>query len=395
MRYWLIFLVILVVLWFAPVMAQGETALPASDQPTTVVIPDAVQPTTDATTPVTAVNPTTPVVSEELEGMKIEEPKEVPSGFGLWWKGLKEQVSIGLTFNPVKKAEKQLQFAEERMRLAELMAQKSEDQKVQARIHRVIGQAQKMMEKVEARRERLLEQKNEEGQRLLRNIATHQIRREAVMDRIEEKLPEGAVEKFDELREKAAAQERRLLNAINNENAPAETREHLQAVKDRIEAHAEEVKQYRERRAELMQEFKAGDETVKEQAKEQIKELRQDRVEMLGDRREERLENKQGLKQEIKQEKLENKLEKIKNGEAVKPLPVNKPGAVIKLKALKQELKNEFKEESAGIKKEIKDDGENENEGVKKIKPEIIKPVLQNQPAPVGGAVDTTVNSQL
>ena len=126
--------------------------------------------------------------------MEIEEPTKVPSGFGLWWQGLKEQVSIAMTFNPVKKAEKQLQFAEERMRLAELMAQKSEDQKVQARIHRVIGEAQKMMEKVEARRERLLEQKDGQAQRLLRNLATHEIRREAVMDKIEEKLPEGAVE---------------------------------------------------------------------------------------------------------------------------------------------------------------------------------------------------------
>ncbi|MBI4992898.1 MAG: hypothetical protein HZC26_02040, partial [Candidatus Magasanikbacteria bacterium] len=329
MRYWLIFSLMLAVLWFAPVMAQGETALPASDQSAAATVPDAVQPTTDAATPAAAVNPTTPIVSEELEGMEIEEPKEVPSGFGLWWKGVKEKVSIGLTFNPVKKAEKQLQFAEERMRLAELMAQKSKDQKVQARIYRVIGQAQEMMEKVEARRERLLQQKDEQGVRLLRNIATHQIRREAVMDKIEEKLPEGAVEKFDELREKAVAQERRLLNAINNENAPAEVREHLQAVKDRIETHAEEIKLFRERRVELMDEFKAGDDAVKEQAKEEMKELRQDRVEMLKDRREERVENRQ----EFKKEKLENKLENIKEGGAIKPSLENKPGAIIKLKA--------------------------------------------------------------
>lgn len=332
-------------LGFTPVMAQGEAALPASDQSATAVVLDAVQPATDTPAPATTVNPT---AVEELEGMKIAEPTKVPSGFGLWWQGLKEQVSIGLTFNPVKKAEKQLQFAEERMRLAELMAQKSEDQKVQARIHRVIGQAQKMMEKVEARRERFLEQKDEQAQRLLRNIATHEIRREAVMDKIEEKLPERAVEKFDKLRDRASNQGRRLLNAINNENAPAETREHLQAIKGRIEAHAEEIKSFRERRVELMEQAKAGGEEVKTEVKEQLKELRQDRLEKMQERREERKDERV----ENKQEKLENKLEDIKNGEAVKPLPANKPSAVIKMKALKQA-------------------------------------------APVGGAIDQTVNSQL
>ena len=95
------------------------------------------------------------------------------------------------------------------------------------------------------------------------------------MDKIEEKLPEEAVEKFEELREKANNQGRRLLNAINNENAPAETREHLQAIKDRIEAHAEEIKLFRERRAELMEQAKAGGEEVKTEVKSQLKELRE------------------------------------------------------------------------------------------------------------------------
>ena len=47
----------------------------------------------------------------------------------------------------------------------------------------------------------------------------------------------------------------------------------------------------------------------------------------------------QERREERKDERVENrqeKLEDIKNGEVVKPLPVNKPGAVIKLKALKQ-----------------------------------------------------------
>ncbi|MBI5222668.1 MAG: hypothetical protein HY980_04220 [Candidatus Magasanikbacteria bacterium] len=357
-KYLLVFALSLALFLAVPAWAQ-------SDEPAAVDDSDAASEALvtggDVAVEAVAVADVQPLAEEpELEGVELEQPTEVPSAFGLWWKGVKEKVSIGLTFNPVKKAEKQLQFAEERMRLAELMAQKAEDQKTQARIHRVIGQAQEMMEKVEARRDRLLQQNDERARRLLRNVATHQVRREVVMDKIEEKLPDEAVEKWEELRERAASQERRLLNAISNENVPAEVREHLEAVKNRIEAHAEEVRQYRERRLKLMEEFKAGDEA----ARERIKELQQNRVEALRERRlefeknkiEDRRERRLEVKQEIKQEELGNKLEKIKNGEAVKPLPANKPSAVIKLKELKQELK---------------------------------------QPAPVGGAIDQTVGSQL
>lgn len=360
------FTIVLALFWF----------LPAGAQTTEPPVDDADASISAEVQPVTAEE----VAEEpELEGVEIEEPKEVPSGMGLWWKGVKEKVKLATTVNPVKKAELQLKYAEERMRLAKLMAQKADDQKTQVRIHRMIGQAQEMMDKVEARRERLMQENNERGSRLLRNIATHQIRREAVMDKIEEKLPEGAVEKFDELRDKGMVQGRRLLNAINNENAPAETREHLQAIKDRIEAHAEEIKLFRERRVELMDKLKAGGEEVKTEVKEQLKELREERLDKMQERREER-----------KDERVENrqeKLEDIKNGEVVKPLPVNKPGAVIKMKALKQELKNEFKEENAGIKKELEENDD--------LKPVIVKPLIKNQLAPVGGAVDQTVNSQL
>lgn len=328
MRYWLSFFVILAVfLWFLPAQAQSDEPILAVDD---VVVSNALAEVLEVDASATV----EPAAEEpELEGVEIEEPKEVPSGLGLWWKGLKEKVSIGLTINPVKKAEKQLQYAEERMRLARLMAaRKAEDQKTQDRIHRMIGQAQEMMEKIEARRDRLAQlaqQNDERARRLLRNVATHQVRREVIMDKIEEKLPEEATEKWEELRERAANQERRLLNAINNENVPAEVREHLQAVKNRIEAHAAEVRQYRERRLELTEGFKGGDEGAKEQVKERLQELRQDRVETLRERR--------VNYEEKKQEKLERIEE---NAEAGKPTAVKKLEVINKVKDLKQKIKN-------------------------------------------------------
>lgn len=318
-KYLLFFALFLALFLAVPAWAQSDE--PAVGEDAAVVSADA---------DVTVSADVQPIAEEpELEGMVVEEPKEVPSGFGLWWKSLKEKVSIGLTINPVKKAEKQLQFAEERMRLAELMAQKAEDQKTQVRIHRMIGQAQEMMEKVEARRDRLVQQNDERARRLLRNIATHQVRREVIMDKIEEKLPGEAVEKWEELRDEVSQSGRRLINAINNENVPTEVREHLQAVKDRIEAHAEEIRQYRERRLKLMEQFKTGDEGAKEQVKEQLQELRQDRVDTLHERR------------VNYEEKKQERLEKIEeNAEAGKPTAVKKLEVINKVKDLKQKIKN-------------------------------------------------------
>src|SRR3989338_5543746 len=48
---------------------------------------------------------------QALEGVSVAEPTAIPSNFGLWWRGLREQVSLALTFDPVKKTEKSLLFA--------------------------------------------------------------------------------------------------------------------------------------------------------------------------------------------------------------------------------------------------------------------------------------------
>ena len=56
---------------------------------------------------------------EELEGVELENITKVPSGFGMWLRDWREKISIALTFDPVKKAEKQLIYAEERMAIAQ------------------------------------------------------------------------------------------------------------------------------------------------------------------------------------------------------------------------------------------------------------------------------------
>ena len=74
----------------------------------------------------------------QLEGITIQEPTKAPSRFGLFFRGIKEQVSLITTINPVKKAEKQLQFAEERMKIAEKIIASSDNAASQEKAAKMI-----------------------------------------------------------------------------------------------------------------------------------------------------------------------------------------------------------------------------------------------------------------
>ncbi|MBT3538594.1 hypothetical protein HOF40_03465 [Candidatus Parcubacteria bacterium] len=245
-------------------------------------------------------------VLDSEEVLVEEEITEVPSTFGLWWREVKERVITGLTFDPIQKAEKQLQHAKERMRIAELMSE-SEDESVQERAEKMIEKAQKFMSQVEEKREKWTDKSDEKVNRLREHLADFQLRREQVMDKIEDSIPEDKQERIQELRQKGLEQGTRLLNAINNENIPEPVREHLQNVKDRIEEHAEEVKLFRDEKHDLLEKAKDGD----EDAKEALKQLNQDRKEDLKERTAVIREKATGVADVIR-EKGKNAVERLK-----------------------------------------------------------------------------------
>ena len=278
----------------------------------------------------------TVVLEEEvLEGIEVEEITEVPSGFGLFWRGVRERVSLISTFDPVKKAEKQIKYAEERLRIADIIAEKSDNPKVQARAEQMVERANNLMAKVEEKKEKWVNNPKAKTRNLIKNIATHELRRERVMDRLEEKLPEDRLEKIREVREKALNRGERLLNAINNENVPERVREHLQNVKTRIEEHAEEVKAFREERKELQQQARGGD----EDAKAKLGELKEERKEAITERRESYKEKKVQLREDRAD---------------VKPKPINKAKVIqkraeIRKEVIDRELNNSDRQKREGI----------------------------------------------
>jgi len=218
-----------------------------------------------------------------------ETVEAAPSRFGLWWRNLRETAAIALTFNPVKKAERRIEYAAKRMEIAERIAGSSDNPKVQARAERAIKRAQKYMDKVEERKDRW---EGKKSGRLVKRIADNADKKERILERIENRLPENRRAKFRVLREKGLEKSRRLMNAIDNENIPEEVREHLQTVKNRIDARVKEVKGYNEERKNLRDRIKDGDEAAKKElkdlnsaARERVKEIRGNARDFIKDRR--------------------------------------------------------------------------------------------------------------
>jgi len=215
-----------------------------------------------------------------LEGEGVETPTKLPSTFGWLWRGLQEKFSIWTTFDSVKRAEKQLKFAEENIRIADLAAQQSSNDKAQVWAERAVARANGLMAKVEEQKSKWVNNKDKNIERLLKNIATHELNKERVLDKIEGKLPADKLDKVRQLRESGLEDSKRLLNAINNENVPENIRQHLIDTKNRIEEHLQEVKDFRNEKEELSKQAQKGD----PQAREVLEELGEERKALTQER---------------------------------------------------------------------------------------------------------------
>lgn len=215
-------------------------------------------------------------INSELQGIDIKKINEAPSNLSLWWRSIKENVSLWLTFDNEAKAEKLIRYAEERLIIAELMSQ-SDNEQVRQRYEAMITKANQFMEQLADKAPDWQNESGELANRLRLNIAAHQMNREAVMQRIEANLSDEQLERLDELKQQALTNGNRLINAINNPNLPEDIANQLQVVQTRIEAHLQAVGVYIQQRQQLQEQVKAGD----EQAKEQLQNLKQNRNQVM------------------------------------------------------------------------------------------------------------------
>lgn len=195
------------------------------------------------------------------------------TGWGLFLLGIKERLSLLTTFDPVAKAEKALKFAEERGKIAEELASKTDDAKAQERLDRMLKRSQELEDQVDKVKDKLTDNPDARAKLLLKNLLNFKEHKEEVFSKIEEKATPEQLEKLKSFRSQAEEKGKALINALQNAKLPEDIRAHLEEVKAKIEAQQQKVKEFQEEQKALLDRVKSGDES----AKEELKTLRDDR----------------------------------------------------------------------------------------------------------------------
>ncbi len=281
--------------------------------------------------------------AETLDGVQLTEPKNIPSGFGLWWNDLKENISLALTFNLVKKAEKQVQFAAQRVKLAEYMIQNSSDPKVQEKAQQLLARANEYMQKLEERKNELAQNVDQEKVKtLLSNAAKQQMNLELALDKTEDKILPEKLEAFQQWRQQIEARQQQFLeNLNNNPNVPQAVKDKITEIKARIQVKLQDREEFRAQQKEILDEIKAG-------RKEAVAALEQLRAE-----------KKQAVKpaQEQYKEAKAEIIDKINSGEqgAVKELLQLNQTRKAEVEKIRQEIKTKAVEIKTEVKNLIKE----------------------------------------
>ncbi|HLC70181.1 MAG TPA: DUF5667 domain-containing protein [Patescibacteria group bacterium] len=217
----------------------------------------------------TTVSPTNTTV---LASSTASTTVKVPGAWGLWWSSLKEKVSLLFTTDPVSKGEKQIAFAEERLRVAELMAA-SDDPRAKEKAQKMIERANELIQKFAEKREKWEEKQDQRVEKLKEKAANHLLRREEVIKKIEVKLGPEKLKVMEELRLQGLEKGERLLNAINNEKISPEVKSRLEAIKVRIEEQAKEMRGRVELRGEVKTEVRNNEENRGERRNDRKEEI--------------------------------------------------------------------------------------------------------------------------
>lgn len=203
--------------------------------------------------------------AETLEGISVAEPTNIPSGFGFWWNDLKDNLSLAMTFDPVKKAEKQLLFAAQRLKLAEYMIQNSTDAKIQEKAQQLLSRANEYAIKVADRKDQLIQNMEQnKAKNLLSNTVKQQMNLELALDKVEDKITPEKLAAFQERRAQIEANQEQLLeNLKNSSNVPQAVKDKIAEVKVRIQIKLQDREAIRSQQEEILDGIKAGREEAR------------------------------------------------------------------------------------------------------------------------------------
>ncbi len=210
----------------------------------------------------------------DLDGINIENIEKVPSSIGLFFKDLKERASLYFTFDKIKKAEKRLKYAEERIRMIGKLAEKADDPRVAKKIDKIIKKADGFLKDIKTDDKDFLKDFGEKKAQFLENISKHRVNREIVLDKVEDRVP---LEKLDKFRERRRVNEvtsqEFIKNLIDNDELGDDLKEVVKENSRRLRVLLKNRERTRQEVDDFLNRMRNGDET----ALERINKLREQR----------------------------------------------------------------------------------------------------------------------
>lgn len=307
---------------------------------------------------------------EPIEGVSVGTTTSVPSGFGLFLQGLKEDLSVLFTFNGVAKAEKRIAFAQKRIEQANLILSNSPDAAEQEKAQKIIEKANQMIKKAQAKKEFFEDKTDEKKAKILENLAKLELNSQRVLDKMEDKSDPEQLMKIEEMKVKIDERQAKFFeNFMNNPNVPDDVKAKMAELKTEIATKQAERTAEREANKALIEKAKSGDEaaTTELKAKKEAKiEADKKTVEALQAKEQEIIETvKTGGVSDIRDiegidsdilEKLEEEaqgLEKAK-AQAEKAVEEDKPGAETRIQKI-EDLQKKVEEKQTEVKKKIEE----------------------------------------
>lgn len=134
------------------------------------------------------------------EDLGISEPKVLPDSPFYFLKNWARGIQNLVTFNPVKKAELKLKFANEKLMEVKKIAEKTQDSEI---IKKVTENYQQEAEKIKSQVEKIKEKAkdNPEVNKFLDKFINQQILHQKLLQKLENQVPAEAIEKIKEVRE--------------------------------------------------------------------------------------------------------------------------------------------------------------------------------------------------
>lgn len=194
--------------------ATDVVNVPNSTDTTSVEV---VTPTTETAT-ISDVN--TEATTTTTEGNNsVEDQKSVPTVFGLFWTDLRDSLRLAFTFDAVDKAELELQIAEEKTKLAEYVSQTVTDpEKASKIIEKLTKKADKLITNAEKKQENIANSKNKKKEAVLQNIKKQEDKSNALIQKLEGKIPEDKLEKIKTRQEE---RNKKMQEKIDNTSSDA------------------------------------------------------------------------------------------------------------------------------------------------------------------------------